>query len=244
MKKRCKNMRYEEYIKRLLIFNVFGFILFAILFVSELHFYKYILILVWVAVDVFLLIIRKMNLKRTAFKQLDFIGAYEFDRYGNENRIHNLYLFMRVLFYQGELPETAGLCDVLMARRLRPEMKHEVAFYKILSLLIMKDTEEVLSLIDKERKGRLRIFSKKYKPYYQFAEYYLNSEYEKAIEVIKEIPRSQNNRKDLMLVSYHLMRLAYLKIGDFHNAQNCFVNILVIDRNRRTFFSDNPRCKN
>lgn len=236
-------MKYEEYIKRLLIFNVFGFILFTILFVSEIHFHKYILILVWVAVDVFLLIIRKLNLRRTAFKQLDFIGAYELDGYGNENRIHNLYLFMRVLFYQGELSETVGLCDLLMARRLRPKIKHEVVFHKILSLFIMKDTEEILSLIDKERQGRLRTFSKEYEPYYQFIEYYLNFEYIKAIEVIKEILRSQNNRKDLMLISYYLMRLAYLKIDDFHNAQNCFVNILVIDRNRRTFFSVNPRDK-
>ena len=146
-------------------------------------------------------------------------------------------------FYDGEFYKTIEYCEKLLQSCKKPIGIYRVTHQKILSLFLKEKTEDILTLIEKQRqialKHNLKVDTETL--YYEFIQHYLSGDYEKAIQSMKQVLDIKNIEilNHIKVLAYYFMLLAYKRIGDMEQVKNCAKEILCADKNQHTFFSNN-----
>lgn len=113
---------------------------------------------------------------------------------------------------------------------------------KILSKFFGEDTEDINELIEQQRELKTSVKGAEMDfmfTEYQFIEAYLEKNYDKALETVisflsDEKESAYNSRR---IVFQQFQKMLCLKKNDIQGIQNCNLEILKCDSERRTFFS-------
>lgn len=252
MKKEYQPLKYDSYIKRIIILWIIPWIVpIVALLVKEEHEsfeWKFVL---W-AIVFALLASMIMHISRNVFLgylnvyELDFYTVYELDKRKEKNEMHNLQLLIKFYFYTGEFKSAIECLDTMMNLNLKLSDISMARHMKILSLFFEEDTDSLLVLIQQQyAMSKIAMKNSADKSYYEFIEKYLSGKYEEAIQTIKNALNEKNinflNSKKVLV--FYLMFMAYEKMGNISRMQECVDAILLADKNKRTFFSKKINSK-
>lgn len=247
-KKKFKNkygaLMYSNFIKVSLLLYLLAFLLFS---EDEFPFFDFtksaIGFIIASIIIVILYSIRRIIIGYMVIFELDARTSYELDKRALPfYKDYNNKLLYCAHFFEGDFLKTISLCDESLERTKSKKYTLLARHTKILSLFFSEGTQNIKELIQEQREFKATVKSKDFDymfRVYQFMEAYLDGDYEKAMETVltflsDEKESVYNSRK---IVFMQFQKMLCLKNGDTEAVQNCNLEILKCDSERRTFFS-------
>ncbi len=186
---------------------------------------------------------RRLYIAHKIMGELDMRIAYELDKrplpfFKN----HNYKLLYYTHFFVGDFLNAISVCDEALEHTKNKNYTLLARHTKILSLFFSEETENIKELIHKQRELKTTMkgtdFDFMFRQY-QFIEVYLDADYERAMETIIDFLGDEkesiyNSRK---IVFMQFQKMLCIKNNDTEGVQNCNLEILKCDSERRTFFS-------
>ena len=248
MKNEYLPLKYNNFIKRMVTLVVIIYI-FPVVYCltkaddSSLNFWFVIIPLILSVIIPFLLyILRKVFLGNLAAFELDLLTVYLLDKRSEKHEIYNSKLLMNVYFFDGDFEKVIVYSDKILKIAYKNNDIFSLRHLKIMSLFLAgKETTEIFALIEQQRHliTNFKGLNQDINLFYSFIEKYLQCNYEEALQTINKLLQVkniqiQNHRRVLV---YYLMYLCFYKINDLEEMEKCKEEILLADKNKRTFFS-------
>lgn len=248
MKKEYLPLQYNNFIKRMVTLVVIIYILPVVYCLakaddSSLDFrFVIIPVLLSAIIPILLYILRKIFLGNLAAFELDLPTVYLLDKRSKKHEIYNSKLLMNVYFFDGDFEKVIICSDKMLKIASKNNDIFSLRHLKIMSLFLAgKETTEIFALIEQQRHlaTNFKRLNQDTNLYYIFIEKYLHCNYEEALQTMDKLLQVkniqiQNHRKVLV---YYLMHLCFHKINEFEKMEKCKEEILLADKNKRTFFS-------
>lgn len=247
MKKEYRVFQYKNYIGKIVLICVISLIVPAVYFwtkdANETLSITYVIfpIVFSSVLSLIMYFSRKIFIGKLAAFDLDYDIVYLLDKRGEKHQTHNIKLLMQKHFFNGEFQEAIICANKIIEINSRKDILYNATHYKILSLFLNQQIDEILTLIELQDNlstdNTLRIQDANI--YYEFIKKYVDRNYNEAIKIIKNLLQSQDidtqNHKKVLI--FYLIKMCCEKINDFEQIKKCNNEILLADKNRKTFFS-------
>lgn len=200
----------------------------------------------FVVATVFIIIfwyIRRVGLGYMAMFELDMMKVYKLDRRKKPFfKNYNYKLLYYAHFFEGDFLKAIHLCDESLECTKRKKYILLARHIKILSLFFGEGTKNIKELISQQRELKATVKSKDFDymfMVYSFMEAYLDGDYEKALEEVASFLSNEkesvyNSRK---IIFMQFQKMLCLKNDDTEGVENCNLEILKCDSERKTIFS-------
>ncbi len=195
------------------------------------------------AVNIIFRYIRRIVLGYMVMFELDMMKVYKLDRRKTSlfKNYNNKLLYYAYLF-EGDFLKAISLCNESLECTKSKKYILLARHTKILSLFFSGGTQNIKDLIQEQRELKAKVKDKDFGymfMVYPFIEAYLDGDYELAAQTVTAFLSDEkesvyNSRKIIFL---QFRKMLCLKNNDAEGVQNCNLEILKCDSERRTFFS-------
>ena len=254
MQKEYLPLQYNNFIKRMIVLVLIIWIIPVVYYLTKADdvLFNWLFVIIPVILSVIipfiLYFLRKVFIGNMVAFELDLYTVYLLDKRSENHEIYNLKLLMNLYFFDGDFEKVIDCSNKISKSSSKIADVFSARHFKIMSFFLDgKENAEILALIEQQR--QLTMCSKSSNQdinlYYIFIEKYLHCNYEAALQTLDKLLQVKNIqiKKNRRVLVYYLMYLLFLKTNEFEKMEKCKEEILLADKNRRTFFSKKINTK-
>lgn len=247
MKTKHQAFKYKNYIRRIAVLCTLPWVVTLVYLLTKdanecIKLRYFVFPIIFIVFTTFLVYFsRKIYLGSLIALDLDFLAVYELERREKGHKLYNYKLLSNLCFFGGQFKELINICDEIMSLSKKTDDVYIARHKKILSLFFCEKINDIPVLVERQRATIIKdkeLF-KETDLYYTFFEKYFECDYECAVQTIRKVLdiKNINIQNQKKVIVYYLMWLCYKKINIVDQVENCQKEILLADKNQRTFFS-------